>query len=105
MGNTYVSSAFVAKYTPDSGLTPNWVQTIGGNVTPGAGGMAADANTNSLYLPGSFSGTVDFQRDGVSTVTDTLTSVAGDWDVFVAKYNLLTGDLAWVRGVGGPGRR
>lgn len=105
-GNAYTSAWFVAKYTPNAGgLTPNWVQTIdviAANASNGLGnnqGMAVDAN--SLYLPGRFNGTVDFDRNNVFSY-DTLASVAGSSDAFIAKYNLSNGALAWVRAVGGP---
>ena len=102
--NTY-SNLFVASYTPDTagGLRLNWVQTAGGNGSQGpCWKVAGDAT--SLYVPGIFAGTVDFDRNnGTSTGQDTLTSVAGSIDAFVAKYDLSDGSLAWVRGIGGPG--
>jgi len=104
-GSAYVASLFVARYTPASGggLTLNWVQTVGGsNYMSPSWNMAVDAN--HLYLPGGFASTVDFDRNnGVSDARDTLNSVAGSGDAFVAEYNLSDGSLAWVRGFGGPG--
>ena len=100
---------FLASYTPiGSSLRVNWVHTMSTLdtttttwMTP-SGKIALDAT--SLYLPGQYRMTVDFDRNnGVSDARDTLTSVAGSGDVFVAKYNLANGSLAWVRGVGGPG--
>jgi hypothetical protein len=105
-GSDYNYALFVARYTPDAvgGLTLNWMQTIGGrnvNLTPG---WKITGDANALYVPGWFSGTVDFDRNnGTSTTQDTLTSVAGTGDAFVARYNLSNGSLAWVQGIGGPG--
>jgi hypothetical protein len=103
-GRTSNYDLFVAKYTPDAvgGLTLNWAQTIGGsnvNLTP-SWKVAGDAN--ALYVPGTFNGTVDFDRNnGTSNAHDTLTG--GTSSVFVARYNLSDGSLAWVRGIAGPG--
>ena len=47
----------------------------------------------SLFVVGNFSGTVSLSGQ-------LLTSV-GDWDVFVAKYNV-TGSLEWTERFGGP---
>ena len=103
-----IQDLFVARYTPDAvgGLMLNWVQTIGGSNTIGSSRKIV-ADATHVYLPGSYFGTIDFDRNNgtsnaVNTVVDTLTN-AGDGDVFVAKYNTADGSLAWVLGVGGPG--
>jgi hypothetical protein len=106
-GSAYPLALFVARYTPDSagGLSLNWVQTIGGkNVNLSAPSYQVVGDANGLYVPGNYYGTVDFDRNnGVSNAQDTLTSVAGSGDAFVATYNLSNGSLAWVRSIGGPG--
>lgn len=94
---------FLTRYTPNTtgGLTLNWVQTVGGSQAMSASAKIV-ADTTSVYVPGSYSGTIDFDRNnGTSTARDTLTSQGGSQDVFVARYDLASGSLTWVRGIGG----
>jgi hypothetical protein len=74
------------------------LRSIGGSQAMSASAKIV-ADANALYVPGWYFRTIDFSRNtGVSNAQDTLTSSDG---VFVAKYNLTNGSLAWGRGVGG----
>jgi uncharacterized protein (AIM24 family) len=80
---------FVAKY--NSSGTIQWVRSAGGTGFDSGTGIALDAAGN-VYVTGLYSGTASF---GGSNITS-----AGNYDVFVAKYNS-SGTLQWVRSAGG----
>jgi len=81
--------AYVAKY--NSSGTFQWVQTAGGNGGDGSNGVAVDAS-GSVFITGCFANTANFNGSSVSS--------AGDYDVFLAKYND-AGTLQWVQSGGG----
>ncbi len=89
---------FVARY--NSGGTPAWVKSAGGNYTEGAGGIAA-CDDESVVVTGAFG----WGRDSTAVFgwgTDsevTLTS-AGSIDLFVARYDG-NGALKWAKSAGG----
>lgn len=85
------SDAFLARYTTSGALT--WVQSLG----PSGGVLAQDSD--SLYLSGSFNGTMDADP-GPGVVS--LTSAGGN-DIFVAKYAKASGSLTWAAQFGGVG--
>ncbi len=82
---------FVAKYN-NSG-TIQWVQSAGGTGAESGIGIAVDAAGN-VYVTGNYAGTANF--GGISRTS------AGNYDVFVAKYNS-SGTPQWVRSAGGTG--
>lgn len=85
---------FVACYDPTGVLL--WVRSIGGAALLEATGIGVDAG-GSVYLTGSFTGTVDFDPgDGLATRTSVNNS-----DVFVLKLDA-TGSLLWVNRLGNP---
>ncbi len=73
-----------------------WVKSLGGTADDVGGDIVVDASGN-IYVTGSFTGTVDFDPGfGISN----LTSVGGI-DFFIQKLDN-SGDLIWVKSVGGP---
>jgi hypothetical protein len=90
--------AFLAKY--NSAGTLQFVKTFG-STSPDVGyGVAVDA-FGSMYVSGTFSGTVDFDLDN-TIAGDTKASVSGGQDAFLAKYNS-SGRLQFVKAISGSG--
>jgi Beta-propeller repeat len=94
-GSTTLTSAgnaeiFVAKYSSAGALL--WVQSAGGTSSDVGVSIALDA-TGNAYITGYFTGTATFG-------TNSVTSVGGSFDIFVAKYNS-AGALQWVQSAGG----
>ncbi len=87
---------FVAKYDAFGDLA--WAKRAGGTFGEEGRGIAADRSGNS-YITGAFAGSATL-GPGESNET-TLTS-AGDFDIFVAKYDA-SGDLVWAKRIGGTG--
>jgi len=91
---------FVAKYDPDGNLI--WARQTGGP-TSSAGyyvvengyGIAVDGSGNS-YVTGNFWGSAIF---GAGDANETTLTSAGDWDIFVAKYDS-GGNLIWAKRAG-----
>lgn len=71
-----------------------WGKQIGGTGIDNVTGLAIDSFSN-LYITGGFQNTVDFDP---GPAVNSLTS-AGNYDVFVAKYDS-TGSYLWAKGVG-----
>ncbi len=92
-GTLFTSSGdydiFVLKYN-SSGVI-QWVKTAGGTNTDLVLGIGTDA-TGNVYVAGRFKGTATF-----GTITKTS---AGNYDIFVAKYNSI-GTIQWVQAIGG----
>lgn len=84
---------FLAKYHPQGTL--EWVQRVEARAST-AKGLALDPEGN-VYLTGSFSGSVDFDRDGEPDAVS-----IGEPDFFIASWDG-TGALRWVRSAGGGG--
>lgn len=86
---------FLAKYTAAGAFV--WAKQIASSSTEKAYDLAVDAN--GVYLAGNFMGTCNFNIGGL---TSTLTSLGGgtDGDGFFAKYDLSSGNLAWVNRIG-----
>lgn len=80
---------------PSGAQTLEWVQHASGTGFQETRGMATDANGN-VFVIGTFEGTATFGPGAAGLNSD------GIFDVFFAKYNA-TGDLAWVKRVGGTG--
>lgn len=74
---------FFACYS--NSLTLNWAKTLGGVTTEYATSVDVDAS-NNVFITGCFNGSIDFDP-GVQT--NTLTSLSGSPDIFVAKYDNL----------------
>lgn len=73
---------------------PQWVRSIGGSKTDRGYGVACDASGN-VYVTGHYE-SADALADGVKLPQ------AGDYDLFVAKYDR-DGKLLWIRSEGGSG--
>lgn len=83
---------FLAKVAPQGSF--QWVRSLGGSLVDRGYGVATD-KTGNVYVTGHYQST-DVQANG-----QTLPN-AGDYDVFVAKYDS-EGALQWVRTAGGKG--
>lgn len=86
------NDVFVVKY--DNAGNAVWVNTIGGSLNEETYNLATD-NLGNVYVAG------DFQSASITIGSTTLTN-AGNYDVFVAKYNAL-GNSLWAIGAGGSG--
>jgi hypothetical protein len=75
-----------------------WAEAIAGNSADRGRDLAVDDAGNS-YVTGFFSDSPDFDGDGQADATS-----AGDYDIFVAKYNN-AGTLQWVSTAGGSAGR
>ena len=101
-GTTYVgpiqltssgeSDIFIAKYNASGDFI--WVDDAGGSSNDYGYGIAVD-NTGNFYITGAFKGTTTFGH------LHNLTS-AGDYDVFLVKYDN-TGNVVWTHRAGGGG--
>jgi hypothetical protein len=84
---------FVAKY--DTSGTVEWAESIGGTSSISGYGIATDSSGN-VYVTGFYQGTANF-GSGTS-----LNSNAGNYDVFIAKYNT-SGTAQWATRLGATG--
>jgi len=73
-----------------------WARTWGGPGNDFGSSLAAD-NSGSVYVTGSFSGTVDFDPDGGDTHT-----CNGGFDIFLSKFDS-SGNFKWAHTWGGAG--
>jgi len=89
MISTVGTDMFIAKY--NSAGDRQWAKQIGISDWAGGYGSAFD-NVGNVYFTGDFDNTASFG--------DTTLSAIGSSDSFVAKYST-TGELIWVRSVGG----
>ena len=80
--------------TFDSSGNFQWVQTWGGSMSDGAGGVDSDGFGN-VYVTGSFKETVDFNPGGGDPHTSN-----GDGDAFLSKFDS-SGNYMWARTWGG----
>lgn len=87
---------FVAEYTKSGNLS--WVRALSGSKNEFPKAMSMDKD-GSLYVHGSFSGTVDF-NPGLGQ--NTLTSGGQNSNAFVVKLDKV-GDFEWVKHLGGSG--
>ncbi|HEY1082560.1 MAG TPA: SBBP repeat-containing protein [Prosthecobacter sp.] len=83
---------FLAKTSPEGKFL--WVRSLGGSLVDRGYGVVADDKGNA-YVTGHFQST-DAQALGKALPN------AGDYDIFVAKYDA-GGDLLWIRTAGGKG--
>jgi hypothetical protein len=83
---------FVVKYDPSGNVL--WANRIGGLYDDGVFDVALDASGNS-YVTGYFS--------GIITVGSTTLTSAGNYDVFLIKYDP-SGIVVWAKSVGGTGQ-
>jgi hypothetical protein len=93
LGSALYTDVFVAKYAGADGSFV-WAQVIKGNMGSEPGAIATDAQ-NNVVLTGYYYGTYTFGSTSLS-------SSAGSYDVFVAKYSG-TGASVWARSYGGTG--
>jgi len=85
---------FVAKYDPSGELL--WAKSAGGTDSERGTGIGVDGSGNS-YVIGNFEGTATF---GPGETNETILTLTGDFDIFVAKYDP-SGDLLWAKSAGG----
>jgi hypothetical protein len=87
------ADVFVTKQAPDGSLI--WSIHFGGTTEDYGEAIEVDADGN-VYVTGYFNGTADFNPgSGQASLTS-----AGDYDIFVAKYDV-NGQFIWVRHIGG----
>jgi hypothetical protein len=89
--NQFASDMFLAKYDKDGNFI--WARKVGSTGYDFGSGVAVD-KFGYVYVSGQFSGSVSF---GSSTLTS-----AGDYDIFVAKFDS-NGTLLWANRGGGSG--
>lgn len=94
-GSTSLTSSgsfdgFIAQYNSDGDIL--WVKQIAGQSNDLAYSVAVDAAGDS-YVSGYFTGSANF---GGATA-----DAAGNEDIFVAKYDRISGNLLWVKTAGG----
>ena len=97
-GETVLDSAgsndmFVARYNADGTLL--WAKCAGGT-DPDSGHGVSVLSDDSTVVTGSFASSATF---GKSEPNQTVLSSAGDYDMFIARYNP-DGTLAWAKGAG-----
>lgn len=90
---------FLAKYN-SAGIL-QWVRMMGGGTLADQGnGLAYDANDNTIVLTGTFMTTTNFNPGGSAiNLTPAGGAVAGNSEIFIAKYNT-SGICQWVRQMG-----
>jgi hypothetical protein len=87
---------FVAKYSWSGTLL--WAKRAGGTIIDYVTGIAVDGSGN-VYVTGLFRDTATF---GLGEPNQTILTSAGDYDLFVAKYDS-TGGHFWAKRAGGHG--
>ncbi|WP_460473558.1 Ig-like domain repeat protein, partial [Emticicia fontis] len=87
---------FVAKYNPSG--TVEWIKRAGGLGSDTGYGITT--TETDVYVTGYFSGTANFNTPSASGANELVS--AGDYDAFMARYNL-SGDVQWLRRMGGTG--
>lgn len=92
-GNENMSDIFLTKLNADGSYA--WTKTIGGPDDDEARSVALDGSGN-IYIAGYFTGTVDFDPDGLGDSH----SSTGSVDVFLTKINL-DGSYAWTKTIPG----
>ena len=85
---------FIACYKPDGTLS--WVKRAGGTSYDYSYGITT-LSDNSTVITGFFSDSATF---GPGEPNQTILLSAGDWDIFIARYNP-DGTLAWAKRAGG----
>ncbi|MBI3852783.1 MAG: SBBP repeat-containing protein [Verrucomicrobia bacterium] len=96
LNNLGGSAIFIAKYDTDGNLL--WAVPAGGTSLNAGRSVAVDTAGNS-YVTGVFQGVGTFGTTNQVTLT---TTIGGDFDIFVAKYDT-TGELVWVKQASGNG--
>jgi hypothetical protein len=81
---------FIAKY--DSSGTCLWVNRAGGSDASGFGNSITIDGSGEVYVTGGFTDTIAFGNDTIVS--------AGDYDIFIAKYDS-SGTCLWVKRNGG----
>ncbi|TET39215.1 MAG: hypothetical protein E3J72_00810, partial [Planctomycetota bacterium] len=89
-----IADIFIAKYNPDGTLA--WAESVGGESVDYGSGISALPDGSAL-VTGAFQNTATF---GVGEGNETDLTSAGDYDIFIAKYNP-DGTLAWAKRAGG----
>ncbi len=86
-------TTWVARYNPDGALA--WAKQVGGMENQGYGISAL--SDGSCLVTGIFSGTATF---GPGETSETSLTAAGEWDIYIARYNA-DGAFAWAKRAGG----
>jgi uncharacterized delta-60 repeat protein len=87
---------FIARYDPDGKL--EWAKRAGGTSYDEGWGITT-LSDDSTVMTGYFYGSATF---GPGEINETILTPAGDWDIFIARYNP-NGTLAWAKRAGGSG--
>jgi len=85
---------FIAKYNPNGTLA--WAKRAGGSNGEVGSGITT-LSDNSTVVTGGFQGSATF---GSGEINQTILTSAGDWDIFIARYDS-NGTLAWAKRAGG----
>ena len=87
---------FIARYNPDGTLA--WAKRAGGTGFEESEGITV-LSDNSIVVTGEFNVSATY---GPGEINETILYSAGDWDIFIARYNP-DGTLAWAKRAGGVG--
>ena len=89
----------ISFYSQAQYFKPVWVNDIGGTGDSKATNIAADNNGN-IYVSGYIRGTVTFnlKQGGTQKLTSN-----GDADIYIAKYDIASGNYIWAISMGGSG--
>jgi len=90
-----LDDVYISKFDADGDF--QWVRVWGGNLDDDGNSITISGD-DSIYVTGSFKGTVDFDPGTAVASRDSL----GNSDIFVSKFNSL-GNLLWVQTWGGSG--
>lgn len=95
----FVALLSISFYSQAQYFKPIWVNDIGGTGDSKATNIAADNNGN-IYVSGYIRGTVTFnlKQGGTQKLTSN-----GDADIYIAKYDIATGNYIWAISMGGSG--
>jgi uncharacterized delta-60 repeat protein len=91
------TDAFIAKYNANGTLA--WAKRIGGNSSEWGYGISNNIDGTFVITGVFLSGSVIF---GQGEVNETTLSLAGGYDMYIAKYSA-EGDLLWAKSAGGTG--
>ena len=89
--NSGSADMFIVKYDASGNML--WAKSAGGTSNDYAQSIAVDANGNT-YVAGYFN------SSSITFGSNTLTNAAGDYDMFVVKYDA-SGNVLWAKSAGG----
>ena len=96
LANSGSSDVFIIKYSSSGNVT--WAARAGGTGTDIGYGITTDAGSN-VYVTGVYAALLTLYNSSGTAFSNTLAVIGGS-DVFVAKYNGVTGDVTWAARAG-----